>query len=131
MTSTAGWIMAISVMVIALAMTVGLVAAVLVVRKSVNRLLDAAQPAMRQAHDTIKTVNGIAETVRHHADDIGLKVEGTMDDLSQKVRSTTDVIEETVRPPLVGAASLIAGVSEGLKVWSNLSKRKGGDSNGK
>ena len=42
MTFVAGWITAISVLVIAVVMTVGMAAAVVIVRKSINRLIEAA-----------------------------------------------------------------------------------------
>jgi uncharacterized protein YoxC len=126
MTTTAGWITAISIMVIALVMTVGLVAAVLILRKSINRLLKAADPAIKRAEAAINTVGGIAETVRSRTDEITHTVEDTVDDVSRKVKSTTTVIEDAVRPPLISVASMLAGLARGLEVWSEL-KRKGGD----
>ena len=127
MTPTAGWITAISVLVIALALTVGLFAVAMLVRKYVRRLVTAADPAIKQAEATIKTVGEIAETVRTRTDEIAGVVEDTVDDVSRKVKSTTTLVEESVKPPLVSVASVLAGVSKGLHVWSELSKRKGGD----
>ncbi|MDO8588872.1 MAG: hypothetical protein Q7T82_17735 [Armatimonadota bacterium] len=129
MTTVAGWITAISVLVIALALTVGLAAAAVVIKRSVSRVLEAANPAMKRAEATISTVGGIAETVRTRTDEISQTVEETVDDVSRKVKTTTSVIEDAVRPPLIGMASMLAGVSKGLQVWTELSK-KGGKSRG-
>jgi hypothetical protein len=125
MTSVAGWIIAISVSIIALVMTFGLVAAVITMKKLVNKLIAVADPAMKRAEATINTVGGIAETVRFRTDEITHTVEETVEDVSRKVRSTTTVIEDAVTPPLINVASVLAGVSRGLQVWSELSKRGG------
>jgi len=114
MTNVAGWITAISVLVIALALTVGLVAAAIVIRKSLARLTEVANPAIKRAEATLSKVEEIAGTV-----------EETMEDVSRKVKSTTSVIEDAVKPPLIGISSMLAGVSKGLQVWSETSKRGG------
>ena len=125
MTTVAGWITAISVLVIALALTVGLAAAIVVIRKTIGRLLEAADPAIRRAEAALTTVGGIAETVRVRTDEISQAVEETVEDVSHKVKKTTSVIEDAVTPPLIGVASMLAGVSRGLQVWNELSKRGG------
>jgi hypothetical protein len=130
MTAVAGWITAVSVLTIALVMTVGLTAAVFMVRKQVDKLMRAADPAMRRAEETIRTVGGIADTVRTRTDEITSTVEDTVEDVSRKVKSTTTALEEAVKPPLASVASVLAGISKGLEVWSDLSKRKGGNSRG-
>jgi uncharacterized protein YoxC len=128
MTSVAGWITAISVLVIAVVMTVGLTAAVVMVRKSVNKLIETANPAIKRAEATLTAVGDIAENVRVRTDEIGQTVEETVEDVSRKVRSTTSVIEDSVRPPLVNVASVLAGLSKGLQVWSDM--KRGGNSHG-
>ncbi|MDO8684620.1 MAG: hypothetical protein Q7N50_14230 [Armatimonadota bacterium] len=131
MTTVAGWITAISVLVIAVALTFGITAAVLMIRGYVNRLLNAVDPAMKRAEAALEKVNGIAETVRTRTEEIAHTVEDTVEDVSGKVKSTTSMLEDAVRPPLVNVASVLAGVSKGLQVWSELSKEKGGDGRGK
>jgi uncharacterized protein YoxC len=128
MTSVAGWITAISVLVIAVVMTVGLTAAVIIIRKSVNKAIEAANPAIKRAEATLARVEGIAESVRARTDEIGQTVENTVEDVSRKVISTTSVIEDSVRPPLVSVASVLAGLSKGLQVWSD--SKRGGNSHG-
>jgi uncharacterized protein YoxC len=128
MTSVAGWITAISVLVIAVVMTVGLTAAVVIIRKSINKLIEQANPAIKRVETTLTAVGDIAESVRARTDEIGHTVEDTLEDVSRKVRSTTSVLEESVRPPLVSMASVLAGLSKGLEVWSE--RKKGGNSHG-
>jgi hypothetical protein len=128
MTSVAGWITAISVLVIAVVMTVGLTAAVVIIRKSINRLIEAANPAIKKAEATLTAVEDIADSVRSRTYEIGQTVEDTVDDVSRKVKSTTSVLEDSVRPPLVNMASVLAGLSKGLQVWSE--RKKGGNSHG-
>lgn len=126
MTSVAGWITAISVLVIAVVMTVGLTAAVFMIRKSINRLIEAANPAMKKAEATLSAVEDIAESVRARTNEIGQTVEDAVEDVSRKVKSTTSVLEDSVKPPLVSMASALAGLSKGLQVWSE--RKRGGNS---
>jgi uncharacterized protein YoxC len=128
MTSVAGWITAISVLVIAVVMTVGLAVAVVMIRKSIRKLIEAANPAMKRAEATLTVVEGIAENVRTRTEEISQTVEDAVEDVSRKVKSTTSVIEDSVRPNLVSAASLLAGFSRGLQTWSE--RKKGGNSHG-
>lgn len=127
MTAVAGWITAISVMIIAVALTFGVAAVAIVIRNSVARLLKAADPAIKRAEATLDTVGGIANTVKTRTDEISHTVEDTLDDVSHKVKKTTSVIEDAVTPPLIDVASMLAGMSRGLQVWKELSK-KGGNS---
>ena len=130
MTSVAGWITAISVLVIAVALTVGIVVGVLMIKRYLDKFLTAAEPAIKRTEETMKTVSEIAETVRARTDRITGVVEDTMEDVSQKVKTTSTAIHETIKPPLASVAAMLAGIWKGLQVWNELSRRKGGDSRG-
>jgi len=50
--------------------------------------------------------------------------------VSQKVETTTSIAEETISQPLIGAASLMAGISRGLSAYRELTEKGDGKNNG-
>lgn len=94
-------------------------------RSSVSTLTIKAQPLISQATETVKTANGIAETVRLHTDHIMGKAENTVEEVTRRVRTTTSMVHESISPPMVTVASLLTGVSRGLEVWGQVHKRGG------
>jgi len=43
--------------------------------------------------------------------------------VSQKVETTTSIAEETISQPLIGAASVLAGISQGLTSYKEAAEK--------
>ena len=95
-------------------------------RKSVTTMTNRVQPLIAQATETVKIVNGVAQSVKDHAEAIMDKAEKTVDNVAQKIKTTTSIIQESISPPIITIASFMTGVSRGLEVLSQVRKR-GGD----
>jgi uncharacterized protein YoxC len=106
----------------------GIAAALWFLNAKLNQLLDKAQPLVDKAAETMQKVEQITvklnDRVNHVLDRTGEVVE----DVSQKVETTTSIAEETISQPLIGAASLMAGISRGLSAYKEVQEK--GDSNG-
>jgi uncharacterized protein YoxC len=116
----------------AIVATVGLIAvaigiAILAwrVSKSVGTLTNKAQPLISQAKETVMTANGIAQTVKDHAEGIKGKAEDTVETVTRKVKTTSELLQESVSPPIITLGSVIAGVTRGLEVLGSARKRGG------
>jgi uncharacterized protein YoxC len=106
----------------------GIAGALWFLNAKLNQLLDKAQPLVDRAAETMQKVEQITvklnDRVNHVLDRTGAVVE----DVSQKVETTTSIAEETISQPLIGAASLMAGISRGLSAYKEVQEK--GDSNG-
>jgi hypothetical protein len=120
-------IMAICLLVITLSiLVVSVVTALLLLRlrKAVTTLTNKSQPLISQATEMVRTANGVAQTVKLHADNIMNQAENTVDDVSRRVKSTTNILQESISRPVVSMASVMTGVTRGVEVWNEI--RKGG-----
>ncbi|NLC56747.1 MAG: apolipoprotein A1/A4/E family protein [Armatimonadetes bacterium] len=77
---------------------------------------------------------GATERFDRIADDLSRTVQHMLDlgdhlveRVAARVDTTTAVVEEAVTKPLVSLAGVRAGVSKGLEIWRDLSKRAQGD----
>lgn len=119
-------IITLSIMVMAVAVTV----LALRTRKSVVTLTNRAGPLISQATETVKTANGVVQSVKAHTDGIMEKAETTVDSITRKVKTTTDIVQESISPPIITAASVMTGVSRGLEALSHM-RRRGGNGHAK
>jgi len=97
-----------------------------------RRLGDMAE----SIHPLIERANGSLAKVETMTAQLGEKVNIILDrtgqlveDVSQKVETTTSIAEETIAQPLIGAASVMAGLSRGWDVYRTESSRERGDDN--
>lgn len=121
-------ILAISMLVITfftVLISVVTVVVLLRLRSSISTLTNRVQPLISQATETVKAANGVADSVKLHADHIMGKAEDAVEDVSRKVKATTNIVHESISPPMVTVASLVTGVSRGLEVWGQVHKRGG------
>lgn len=81
------------------------------VRNLVNR---SVQPAICEATETIRNVNGFVERVEQKAECILDISEETARRVSGSVVSTTDMVQHTVAQPIINLASLMAGISKAI-----------------
>lgn len=79
-------------------------------------------------------VNGWTERFDRISDDLSAKLQNLIDvgdrlveRIAARLDTTTAVVEEAVTKPLVTLAGVRAGISKGLDVWRDLSKRAQGD----
>jgi len=90
-----------------------------------------------QSHPLIGRVEEVLGKVEELSGRVEQRVTGVLDtadrvvrDVSQKVETTTSIAEETISQPLIGAASLMAGITRGLSKYREMTEKGDGKDNG-
>jgi uncharacterized protein YoxC len=86
-----------------------------------------------QAHPLVQKVNGSLEKVEAMTAQVGERVNAIMDQtehvvehVSRKVETATSIAEEAITQPLIGAASVMAGLSSGWEAYRTQSGNEKG-----
>lgn len=122
-------IMAICMIVLTLSIVVAAIALTMLalrLRKSVDTMTNKVQPLITQATETVKTANGVAQTLKVGAQDIIHKTEDTVESVTRRVKVTSGMIQESINAPVITVASVLTGVQRGLEALSQI-RRRGGD----
>ena len=80
-----------------------------------NVLTGSVQPAICEATNVIRNVNGFVDKAEQKAENILDISEETARRVSGSVVSTTDLVQHSVAQPFIGLASLLAGVNQAIK----------------
>ena len=118
----------ISLLVVVLINTVfiaALAVALAVVNKRLNEALDRATPLLERATTTLSRVEETTVQLQQRVDHVLDKTTELVDQISERVDTTTAIAEEAVTEPLIGAASIMAGLSRGFRVYTERSSEKG------
>jgi len=119
--------------VIALAVVVGLntlfiagiCIALFLVKARLDDALARAEPILNRATDTLARVEETTAHLQQKVDEVLDKTTHLVDQVSERVDTTTAIAEEAVTEPLIGAASLMAGINRGLRAYAERSHEKG------
>lgn len=103
----------------------GLCVALFLINKKVDEALAQATPLLERATETLGRVERTTVHVQQKVDEVLDKATELVDQVSERVDTTTAIAEEAVTEPLIGAASLMAGINRGLRVYSERSHEKG------
>jgi uncharacterized protein YoxC len=95
-----------------------------------NQGLNQATPILEKASETLARVEETTAQVQQRVDLVLEKTTDLVDKVSERVDTTTAIAEEAVTEPLIGAASLMAGINRGLRAYSERSGVKGDGYNG-
>jgi len=110
---------------------VALAALLYMINKKVDEALDKAAPLLQRATSTLSRVEETTISLQQRVDHVLEKTTALVDQISERVDTTTAIAEEAVTEPLIGAASLMAGISRGIRVYSEQASEKGDGGNGR
>jgi len=83
-----------------------------------NQALSQAAPLLNRATETLARVEETTAQLQQRVDVVLDKTSQLVEQVSERVDTTTAIAEEAVTEPLIGAASLMAGIHRGLRVYS-------------
>jgi hypothetical protein len=108
----------------------GIAVALWLLHSRLTEALRQAQPLLGRAEKLLGTAEELAGKADERLTGIMDSADHVVRDVSQKVETTTAIAEETITQPLIGAASLMAGISRGLSTYKELSEKGEGQDNG-
>ena len=122
-----GWtIIALAVVVLLNTVFIGgLCVALFLINKKIDEALAKSAPLMQRATETLGRVEETTVQIQQKVDQVLDKATELVEHVSERVDTTTAIAEEAVTEPLIGAASLMAGINRGLRVYSTRSQDKG------
>ena len=104
----------------------GIAAALFILNQKLVQLSDRAQPLIDKASDTLSKADTMTAQASERVNVVLDQTERLIDDVSRKVETTTSIAEETIAQPLIGAASVMAGLSRGWDTYkAQIAKEKG------
>lgn len=103
----------------------GLAIALWVIGKKVDEGLSRAAPLLRQAGEMLARVEEGTLQVQARVEQVLEKTTALVDQVAERVDTTTAIAEEVVTEPLIGAASVMAGIQRGLRVYAERSTAPG------
>lgn len=95
------------------------------INQKVDEALTKAEPLLAKATETLSRVEDATEQLQQRVDGVLEKTTALVAHVSERVDTTTAIAEEAVTEPLIGAASLMAGIHRGLRAYSERSNEKG------
>jgi hypothetical protein len=108
----------------------GLAAALWMINRKLDEALQKADPLLQKATETLGRVEQTTATLQQRVDKVLDRTTELVEHVSERVDTTTAIAEEAVTEPLIGAASLMAGINRGLRVYSERTSEKGDGRNG-
>ena len=103
----------------------GLFVALWMINKKADEALKKAEPLLEKATETLGKVEEMTAQLQERMDRVLEKTTELVDHVSERVDTTTAIAEEAVTEPLIGAASLMAGINRGLRAYSERANEKG------
>jgi len=105
---------------------IGIAAALFLLNRKLEQLTEMAHPLIDKTNGTLAKVEAMTAQVSERVNTILDQTGHLVEDVTQKVETTTSMAEETIAQPLIGAASVMAGLSRGWDTYkAQLAKEKG------
>ncbi|HEU4754053.1 MAG TPA: hypothetical protein VFU47_13165 [Armatimonadota bacterium] len=108
----------------------GIAVALFLLHRKLNEGLERAAPLLDRASETLARVEDTTVQVQQRVDQVLEKTTRLVDQVSERVDTTTAIAEEAVTEPLIGAASLMAGIHRGLRTYTERSSGPGAGEQG-
>jgi uncharacterized protein YoxC len=108
----------------------GMAVALFMIYQKMNEALEKATPVLNRATETLGKVEETTAQLQQRVDQVLDKTTHLVEQVTERVDTTTAIAEEAVTEPLIGAASLMAGVNRGLRVYTAQTHGKEMDGNG-
>lgn len=129
MSAGAQWAIVVIVLINSL-FVAGIAVALWLVHSKLAELMRQSQPLVSRAEELLAKVEDVTGTVNQRVTGVLDTADHLVKDVSQKVETTTSIAEETISQPLIGAASLMAGISRGLSAYKEMTEKGDGQDNG-
>jgi hypothetical protein len=106
----------------------GIAVAFFMLYRKLTQLTEMAHPVVDKANETLAKVESMTAQVGERVNTILDQTGRVVEDVSRKVETTTAMAEETIAQPLIGAASVMAGLSRGWDTYKAQMGKEKGDS---
>ena len=116
MSQGAVWALAVIVLINTLFIA-GIAFALFVLDKKVGQLTELAHPLVERANATLQKVETMTAQLGERVNVILDQTGHVVENVTQKVETTTSIAEETIAQPLIGAASVMAGITRGWDAY--------------
>lgn len=93
--------------------------------RKLDELSEKADPMIARATETLGRVEAITADLQKRTAQVLEQTSTLVDSVAKKVDTTTSIAEETISQPLIGAASLVAGISRGVQTYRQQTEEKG------
>ena len=103
----------------------GLAVGLFLINQRMNDALAQAGPLLDKAAATLGRVEEGTVQMQQRVDRILDRTTLLVEQVSERVDTTTAIAEEAVTEPLIGAASLLAGINRGLRTYAEQSTERG------
>jgi hypothetical protein len=98
--------------------------------RKLEQLTELAHPLLEKASSTLQKLETLSAQASERVNQVLDHTGQVVEDVSRKVETTTSIAEETIAQPLIGAASIMAGLSRGWDTYRAQSAQEKGDSRG-
>jgi predicted PurR-regulated permease PerM len=85
--------------------------------RKADAVLDEARRLVHSTTEAAEYVAGRARSIADKAETVADETRQTVDKVARQIVATTTVIRDAVSEPVVGAASVLAGVRKGIQAW--------------
>jgi hypothetical protein len=104
----------------------GMAVALFLINRKLDEALTRLDPLIKQAESSLQRIDAAAGEALAKLDTALTRTTELVVRVSDRVDTTTAIAEEAVTEPLIGAASLMAGIQRGLETLSAQSREAGG-----
>jgi len=108
----------------------GLTIALFMIWRQLDQAVKKSEPLLQKAAQTLGKVEETTVQLQARVDKVLEKTTELVEHVTERVDTTTAIAEEAVTEPLIGAASLMAGIHRGLKAYSERASVKGDGADG-
>lgn len=128
-----GWTVAFLIVIVAIntLFVGGLAVALFLLWKKADAALSKVEPLLQRAAQTLSKVDETTVQLQGRVDKVLEKTTELVEHVTERVDTTTAIAEQAVTEPLIGAASLMAGIHRGLRTYTDKTNEKGVDADGK
>jgi predicted PurR-regulated permease PerM len=126
MNSGAVWALAL-VVLLNTVFIVGIALALFFLNAKLKELTETAHPLMDRANESLGKLEAMTAQVGERINVILDQTGDLVQDVTRKVETTTSIAEETIAQPLIGAASVMAGLSRGWDAYRAQSAKEKGN----
>jgi uncharacterized protein YoxC len=103
----------------------GIAIALFFLNKKIDETLEKVTPLLQKATETLGRVEETTTQLQERVETVLDRTTNLVDHVSERVDTTTAIAEEAITEPLIGAASLMAGINRGLRVYTARAHEKG------
>ena len=107
------------------AFVAGMAIGLWMLKRKLDELTQKVDPLADRAGQILGRVEQLTEEVQRRTEQVLDQTAAVVESVSKKVDTTTAIAEETISQPLIGAASLVAGISRGLQTYREQGLEKG------